>query len=162
MEFAVLVQRKAFELFADYHQFYLWDRGMDPKAPEDYTDDDVRRRIKTGLHTVVIQPERNMMVAVEVEIHDSEPDYDPEEWDHIAEASLHLPTGHLQIEQCTSGIVGDFRVEPGWYRVRSFHGGLGTIDETGLEGDDHYLAVLWPAAFSELRIIKQWPSERAG
>ena len=36
-------QRQAFDVFADYHQFYLWDRGMTAVAPTDYTDEDVRR-----------------------------------------------------------------------------------------------------------------------
>jgi hypothetical protein len=88
----MLLQRKQFDLFADYHQFYLWDAGKKPEAPEDYSQQDIERRIKIGLHVVVIQPERNMTVAVEIEIHDSEPIYDADAWDHIAEASaLSLP-----------------------------------------------------------------------
>jgi hypothetical protein len=149
-------QHKSFELFADYHQFYLWDRGMAPQAPEDYTDEDTRLRIKTGPHVLVIQPERNMTVAVEVEILDAEPPCDADRWDHIAEASLNLPTGQLEVHECTGGPVADFSVEPGWYRVRSHHGGLDTIDEFGLEGNDRYLVVLWPAPPAALRVIKQW------
>lgn len=144
------------EVFADYHQFYLWDREMTSTAPEDYTDEDVIRRIKVGPNVVVIQPERNMTVSVEVEIHDGEPEYRSDEWDHIAEASLHLPSGHLQVHECTGGPVADFDVTPGWYRVRSFHGGFGTIDESGLEGDDYYKLVLWPAAPSKVVVVKQW------
>ena len=108
------LQDKAFEVFADYHQFYLWDQGMGPEAPEEYDDEDVQRRIKTGPHVVVVQPERNTTVAVEVEVHDAEPEYDAQRWDHIAEASLHLPTGRLQVHECTGGLVADFLVEPGW------------------------------------------------
>jgi hypothetical protein len=74
---------------------------MTAEAPTDYTDEDCRRRIKTGPHVVVIQPERNMTVAVEVEVHDADPGFDPAEWDHIAEASLHLSTGQLQVHECT-------------------------------------------------------------
>jgi hypothetical protein len=152
----MLLQREAFEVFADYHQFYLWDEGMNPEAPTDYSDEDVQRRIKVGPNVFVIQPERNMTVAVEVEIHDTEPEYNSDDWDHIAEASLHLPTGRLQVHECTGGAVASFCVEPGWYRVRSFHGGFNTIDETGLEGGDHYVAILWPAPPSDLQIVKQW------
>jgi hypothetical protein len=158
----VRLQFQAFRVFADYHQFYLWDREMDPIAPEEYTDDDVQRRIKTGPHVVVIQPERNMNVDVEIEVHDSEPDYEPGQWDHIAEASLHLPSGNLDVEECTGGTVAQFRVEPGWFRVRSFHGGLDTIDESGLEGSDHYLVVLWPAPADECRVLRQWKPNRPG
>ncbi len=147
-------QHRAFDLFADYHQFYLWDRGMTAQA-QDYTDEDVTCRIKTGPHVVVIQPERNMTVSVEVEVHDADPGFDPAEWDHIAEASLHLPTGRLQVHECTGGPVADFEVEPGWYRVRSPHGGLAAIDESGLDGRDHYRAVLWPAPPDDVRVLKQ-------
>jgi hypothetical protein len=156
----VRLQHKAFEVFADYHQFYLWDRGMNPEAPVDYTDEDCHRRIKTGPHVVVIQPERNLTVAVEVEIHDEDPGFVAAEWDHIAEASLHLPTGRLQIWQMHDYYLDDgvaeFEVEPGWYRVRSFHGGFASIDEMGLDGSDHYLAILWQAPPGKVRVVKQW------
>ena len=112
------LQHKALELFADYHQFYLWDAGMNPSAPEDYIEADLQRRIKTGQHVVVIQPERNMTVPVQIEIHDANPSFVRDEWDHIAEASLHLPTGQLQVHECTGSPVADFTVSPGWYRVR--------------------------------------------
>ena len=48
------LQHRAFDVFADYHQFYLWDRGMTNQAPQEYTDEDVQRRIKTGPHVVVL------------------------------------------------------------------------------------------------------------
>jgi hypothetical protein len=158
MEDVSMVQRGTFDVFADYHQFYLWDRGMTVEAPTDYTDEDVRRRIKTGPHVVVIQPERSMTVTVEVEIHDSDPGFDLAAWDHVAEASLHLPTAQLQVHECTGGPVADFAVAPGWYRVRSLGGNFDTIDESGLEGGDLYRVVLWPAPSEDVRIIKQWES----
>jgi hypothetical protein len=152
----MLLQSQKIEIFADYHQFYLWDREMTSTAPEDYTDEDVARRIKTGPHVVVIQPERDMTVPVEIEIHDAEPECRSEGWDHIAEASLYLPTGHLQVHECTGGPVADLKVAPGWYRVRSLHGGLGTLDESGLDGGDYYKVALWLAAPAEVTVVKQW------
>ncbi|MHB1559715.1 MAG: hypothetical protein ACYC61_19885 [Isosphaeraceae bacterium] len=154
------LQHRAFDVIADYHQFYLWDRGMTTTAPEDYTDEDVSRRIKTGPHVVVIQPDRSTTVPVEVEIHDADPGFDLAAWDHIAEASLHLPTGRLQVHECTGGPVAEFVVEPGWYRVRSLHGGLAPIDESVLEGRDHYRVVLWPAPPDDPRVLKQWEADR--
>jgi hypothetical protein len=152
----VQLQHRTFEVFDDYHQFYLWDQGVTAVPPTDYTDEDVRRRIKTGPHVVVIQPERNTTVAVEVKVHDSDPGFDPAAWDHIAEASLHLPTGRLQIHECTGGPVAELEVPPGWYRVRSLGGGFTSIDESGLEGEDHYRVVLWPAPPGDVRVVKQW------
>ena len=153
------LQHLELELFADYHQFYLWDRDMNPVAPVDYNEVDVCNWIKTNPHVLVVLQHRDGTVRVEVEIHDSEPGYSAEEWDHIAEASLHLPTGNLQVHECTGGVVADIVVKPGWYRVRTFHGGFDTIDESELEGDDETIVVLWPAPSAELRVIKQWLPE---
>lgn len=149
-----MVQRQAFDVFADYHQFYLWDPGMTAEAPTDYTDEDVRRRVKTGPHVVVIQTEQNTTVPVAVEVHDRDPGFDPAGWDHVAEASLHLPTGRLQVHESTGGPVAEFAVDPGWYRVRSLGGGFATA--SGPDGSDHYHAVLWPAPPGDVRVLKQW------
>jgi hypothetical protein len=151
----VRLHHRTFDVSIDYHQFYLWDRGMTDQAPEQYTDEDVSRRIKTGPHVVVIQPERNDTVPVALEVHDADPGFEPSGWDHIAEASLELPTGRLQVHECLGGPVAEIAVEPGWYRVRSHHGGLGSVQESGA-GEDRYLAVLWPDAPSEVKVIKQW------
>lgn len=64
---------RRYEIFADYHQFYLWDHARSPDTSLDYTDEDVRRRIKADLFLVVIQPERNMTVPVEIEIAERAP-----------------------------------------------------------------------------------------
>ncbi len=146
----------AFALFADYHQFYLWDPGAEPRAPEDYTDEDVRRLVKVGPNVVVIQPVRNMTVAVELELCDRDPGFNASQWDHIAECGLDLPTGKLQVHECTGGPVLDLDVTPGSYRLRALFGGLGTISENGLDGKDFYAISLWPEATAPLRIVKQW------
>jgi hypothetical protein len=152
----VRLQHKAFTILADYHQFYLWDREMTSEAPVDYTDEDVQRRIKVGPYVVVIQPERNTTVPVEVEVHDFDPGFDAAEWDHIAEASLDVPTGNLQVHECTGTVKADLRIDPDCYRVRSLHAGLGSIDEFGMKGNDRYLVVLWPATSEEVRVVKLW------
>jgi FtsP/CotA-like multicopper oxidase with cupredoxin domain len=156
---AVRLQHQAIEVFADYHQFYLWDRGMTAEAPEDDTAEDVGRRIKTGLYVVAVQTERDSTVPVEVEIHDADPGFDPAAWDHIAEASLHLPTGRLQVHECTGGPVAEIKVEPGWYRLRSAHGGLAAVNRRTSEGGDHYQVIMWPAPPAEPQVHKQWVSE---
>jgi hypothetical protein len=150
------VQRQALEIFADYHQFYLWDQQVAPEAPTDWTDADVARRLKAAPHVVVVSPVRNMTVPVEVEVHGSEPPFCADAWDHIAECSLDLPSGQLQIHECTGGAVASFTVPPGTYRVRAFYGALGSVGADGLEGKDHYLVVLWPAPPGELTVLKEW------
>ena len=150
------MQKQSFELFADYFQFYLWDEERAPEAPTDYTDEDVARRLKAAPHVVVVQPVRNMTVPVTVEIHEEEPPFAVEAWDHIAECSLDLPSGKLQVYECTGGSAAQFAVAPGSYRLRAFYGALGSLDASGLEGDDYYTVVLWPAPMAGVRVIKQW------
>src|SRR5947207_10704546 len=156
----MMTQRWAGDIFADYNQFYLWDRGRTMEAPTDYTDEDVKRRLKTGDHVVVVQPERNFTVPVAIEIHDSDPTFAEADWDHIAEASLHVPTGALQVHECTGGVVKDFDVEPGWYRVRSLHAKLGSVN--GIDGEDYYLVQVWPRPQGPLIVVKQFDDGAAG
>ncbi|MDB5297958.1 MAG: hypothetical protein JWO31_3941 [Phycisphaerales bacterium] len=142
------------EILVDYNQFYLWDSGRTDQAPTEYTDDDVHRRIKACDHVIVIQPERNGAVPVAIECHDSEPPNVLARWDHVAEASVHLPSGALQVHECLGGAVTEFQLPPGWYRVRSFHAELGTVD--GTQGRDHYVVVIWPAAPGPVAVIEQF------
>ncbi len=156
------MQSQAFELFADYFQFYLRDEGVDPEAPTDWEDVDVQRRLKVVASIVVVVcPIRNMTVPVEVQVHDAEPTYDANRWSHIAECSIDLPTGKLQVHECTGGPVAHFAVAPGSYRVRAFYGALDTLRGNDLEGDDHYLVVLWPGTPTEPRVLKQYRDEAA-
>ena len=85
---------KQFDLvvFADYHQFYIWDAGIAPYAPEDYTDEDIERMVKVAPNVVVIMPIPNMNVSVQLRLHNSEPDVDLAAWDHVVDCSLDLPT----------------------------------------------------------------------
>lgn len=151
-----------YSIFADYHQFYLWDRDASPEAPTDYTDTDIERRIKAAPNVVVIQPERNMDVPVTLEVVATEPETDFDQWDHVAEASLELPSGHLEIHECTGGSIDRIDLSPGTYRVRAYFGALGELSEDGLEGQDHYRLVLWPAVFAPVGVLKQFPGRNAG
>jgi len=151
---------RQYAIFADYHQFYLWDHEQSPTPPIDYTDLDIDRRIKAAPFVVVIQPERNMEVRVTLEIRDAPPEDPLSEWDHVAEASLALPSGRMEIHECTGGSVDIVPIPPGTYRVRAYCGGFDTLSEDRMDGDDHYRIVLWPAAPADVRVIKQYPHPR--
>jgi hypothetical protein len=149
-----------FEVFADYHQFYVWDAGVGPSAPTDYTDEDLRNRLKVAPNVVVIQPMRNMTVPVELTVCASDPGVELSRWDHVAECSLDLPTGRLQVHECTGGAVLELSVDPGTYRLRAHFGALGSRSDDGLEGADHYRIVLWREPLpTPLKILKQWEGE---
>ena len=142
-------------VFADYHQFYIWDGGMTPRAP-DYSDDDVERMVKVAPNVVVIMPVRNMDVPVQLRLHNAEPRVDLAGWDHVVECSLGLPTGRLQVYECTGSAKLDTSVEPGTYCVRAMYSGLDTLSVDGLEGDDRYVVELWPGEQRAVETIKRW------
>ncbi len=152
--------KKHYNIFADYHQFYLMDAKEYPNAPEDWSDEDVRRRIKAEKYIVVIQPERNMTVPVDLEIVGSMPDDDFENWNHVAEASLDLPSGKLLIEECGGGIIDTIVLSPNSYRIRAYYGDLDKLSFDGLEGKDHYKIIMWQAPFEDVKVLKQYENGR--
>ncbi|MAG92390.1 MAG: hypothetical protein CMJ48_01370 [Planctomycetaceae bacterium] len=153
-----LVQRKKLDIYASHRQFYLWDAASEFAAPEDYTDEDCAQRLKPGDHIVAVLPERYETVPVEIEVHDSEPTIDLSDWDHVVECSLDVTGDKLVVEECCGDAIAHFTVKPGCYRVRSYHAGLGTVNDDW-DGNDHDHVVLWPAPRDGLRVLKQWASE---
>lgn len=150
------MKRHEVKVAVDYHQFYVWDAGVEPQAPEEYTDEDVRRLVKVSPHVVVVQPVRDGSVPVQLEIHESDPSVESDDWQHIVECTLDLPTGKLQVHECTGGPVLDVEVQPGVYNVRVLITGLDSLSEDGFDGDDVYRVILWRGEPRLLRVVKQW------
>jgi hypothetical protein len=145
-------------LFADYFQFYLMDGEAQPPIPEEWTEEDIATMAKVAPNLVVVCPVRNMTVPVRIVVLDGEPgDLEPNA-DQVVECSLALPSGQLRVEECTGPTVGALDVDPGTYTVRILYRGLDTIDESGLEGEDHYEVLLWSGEATPLRVLKQWPA----
>lgn len=146
----------AFEVFADYHQFYLQDGQVFPDAPTDWTDEDVQRRVKVADNVVVVCPLRNMTVPVELLVQEAPPQLNFEQIDHAVRCSLDLPSGILQVHECTGGEVLRLDIRPGHYGVYLEFTGLATISEDGLDGKDAYRITVWPDAPTPLAVLKNW------
>src|SRR5690349_3402075 len=112
-----LLHRAELEIFADYHQFYVWDGGVDPQAPEEWSEADVERAVKVAEHVVVVCPIRNMNVPVELEVRTSEPSYHLAAHDHVVLCTLRISSGQLQVHECTGGEKLRLSVAPGVYKV---------------------------------------------
>lgn len=50
-----------FQVFADYHQFYLMDASVEPNIPEEVTEQDMLRRLRTAPNIVVFHTESARM-----------------------------------------------------------------------------------------------------
>jgi hypothetical protein len=143
-------------LFADYHQFYLADEIA--KLPEmDYAAEDLRARIATSEHGLVVFTVRNMDVQVRVELHCEEPRIDREEANHIVMGSFRT-SGRIVIAGLSDWAPEAARasVPPGALRAMVIFTGLDTLSEDGLDGDDRYVVHLWPGEGIGITVLRQW------
>jgi hypothetical protein len=143
-------------VFADYHQFYVWDLvTSDRHAPENWSDKDVADRAKVMPGVVVICAARNIEVSVQVGVWDSEPQVIFDAWQHVIEAPL-TTAGQIEIHECTGGSQAVFSVAPGDYTVRELYRDLDTLSEDGLEGHDFYEVQIWQSHCDSIRVIRRW------
>ena len=141
-----------YDLFADSFQFYLQDEPADGDLSNSWTQQATERGLALAPGTIGIGTARNMTVPADIEVSDTRPvDDDWGQWDQVNECSIHVPTGRLVIAGCTDYFPEAARLSlpPGWYRARIYYGGLATVSEDGLEGEDHYRIVLWSAPEAE-------------
>jgi len=155
-----LGMKQQFELFADYHLFYLQDEQSEKDLSNSWTEQAVSDMLAVAPGVIGVGTVWNMDVPVEVEVLDSQPNDNFNEWDHVTEASLEVPSGRIIIAGCTDYLPDAARitVQPGTYKVRIYYGALDSVDEElGLDGDDHYKVVLWLDANKiEPKVLKRW------
>lgn len=145
------------EVFADYFQFLLEDGRLSGDLAEVWNERATADRIAVGRGVVGVQTARNYLVPVTVELRDSEPQENWDLWDHIAECSLEVPSGQLIIYGPTEFPEEAPRLllRPGTYRARIYYGGLDSVANNGLDGDDHYRVVLWPGLVGPTKLLKR-------
>lgn len=137
-----------FELFADYYQFYLQDEHASGDWADAWTDEAVAQLLAVAPGVIGVGTARNSAVPVEVEVLEAEPAGDLSQWERVNECSIDVPSGRIVIAGCTDYFPDAARVavRPGSYRARIYYAGLDTLAPDGLQGDDRYRVVLWPAA----------------
>jgi hypothetical protein len=148
-----------YELFADYFQFYLQDEHADGNLGDSWTPQATEDRLALAPGTIGVGTARNMNVPVTIVVRDSAPEPDNfENWDHVCECSIALPSGRLVVAGCTDYFpdAARIRVTPELYRARIYYGDLDKLSDNGLEGDDHYHIVLWPADYAEPHVLKRY------
>ena len=68
-----MVRRFEYELFADYHQFYLQDESVVGDLSDSWTQEATNRMLAIAPGTIGVGTVRDMTVPVIVEVSDSEP-----------------------------------------------------------------------------------------
>lgn len=152
--------RTEMQLSADYSQLHLYDeQARIVDVPEGWGEQLVENKIAAdedeptlvGLGTY-----RSGPVPVTVEVLQYSPaNHDLADWDHVAEASIHTPSGILVIDAPTGNNGEKIHLTPGTYRVRHHTAGRDTLSEDELQGDDYYRIQLWPEEpYRELEKLK--------
>ena len=147
-----------YQIFADYHQFYLQDDDESyGDLSEAWTQEATDRLLAFAPHVIGVGTVRNVIVPVFVVIHDSRPEIDANKWDHIVTASLRIDTGRIVIAGCTDYYPDAARMEVkvGVYEAIVCFAGLTSLSPDGLEGDDSYHVHLFPGHEIEPAIIKK-------
>src|SRR5262245_50070485 len=144
-------------LFADYFQFYLQDEAVKGDLSDSWTDQAVADLLALAPGTIGVGTVRNMDVPVIVEVLDAPPTEPLDQWDHVTECSIDIPTGRLVVAGCTDYFPEAQRIQlaPGAYRARIFYGRLHSLSEDGLNGDDHYKVSLWPGETAGPVVLKR-------
>jgi hypothetical protein len=147
-----------YQIFADYHQFYLQDDDRSfGDLSEAWTQEATDRLLAVAPHVIGVGTVRNMSVPVLVAVHDSPPQMDAGKWDHMVKASLRIDTGRMVIAGCTDYFPDAARIEvrPGVYEAIICYENLASLSADGLEGNDHYHVHLYPGYEIEPAVIKR-------
>ena len=157
--------RRELSFVYDYGQVYLYDATAADSV--DYLaalDDSTRTGLTVGaagaLVDLLLPLQWNFSAPLVLETVGGEPVLDLEDWEHVVEFSLQLPTGRLLLEG--SGGSGQLEVEvpAGTYRARWSGRGFPPAGEyvPGESSGDSYRLQLWAAPADELlRELKRWP-----
>ena len=139
-----------FTIFADHHQFCLFDDDVCPPFPEDITELDLQRRFKAAPNLVAVYTDEESEFEVAIEFSGSTPPIEYSAWAHIVEGPLNLPSGRVVLASPSSHLISCPRVEvlPGQYRVR--------VSAPIPAGGTHnrYLVNLWPSQDASIAVLK--------
>jgi hypothetical protein len=90
-----------FTLFADYYQFYLQDESADGNLSDAWNEEAVTRLLAVAPGTVGVGTLRNMDVPVFIEVLDSAPPLELEQWDHVVECTIMVQGSRIVVAGCT-------------------------------------------------------------
>ncbi|HEX6870822.1 MAG TPA: hypothetical protein VF163_06970, partial [Micromonosporaceae bacterium] len=121
-------------------------------------------QVAVGTEAVAIGTAVNVFVQVSVDLLDSAPAGDADEFDHVAELSLHCGSGRLVMMGCTDYEPDAQRVAvpAGWLRIRAARGNLDRAYRADLASDESAETIervrlqIWPAPRAGTVLLKQW------
>ncbi|HEY7023061.1 MAG TPA: hypothetical protein VH349_18230 [Ktedonobacterales bacterium] len=149
------------EILADHSQIFLYDCAFDFGGEADldllYNEESTDRHLGVAPDVLAIFTAKHYgTVPLDLIGRAGPPSDDFSDWDNVVEASLDLPSGCVLALAPEMPEGGGLRImlPAGMYRARIYAGGIDTVDEYMMEGQDHYCVVLWPALFTEPILLR--------
>lgn len=139
-----------FEVFADYFKVELHDEGAEAQS-DPWDEASLNDWVSVDKGVIRIRTARNMKVPVIVNISDNNSAVDQEDnkafasWDHVIECSIDITSGYLVL--WGNDYYPDaprIALNPDTYQIQIYYGGLNTLSEDGLDGNDVYLIKIRP------------------
>jgi hypothetical protein len=155
---------------SDYGQIYIYDPETQQDEWADVYDEESsaifsamddayesRRFIgyAKGMVDVLTPSQYNWKAPMRVEVCDAPPTLDTDEWDHVVEVPLPVPSGTLCFAASGGGEPIEIEIPAGTYRARL--SGRGYVAGVGeIEGHESYRLQLWHAEETDPALIKYW------
>jgi hypothetical protein len=146
------------KFFTEYYQFYILDKDSKSQTDSDnfwtpQADTD-KMAVEEGLLGITVGKYAEIDVEVNVlETQNNGRNFD--EFEHIVEASIEIPSGVLLVKDCTGFEVQlALQLAPQTYAVRCYSAKLSSIQ--GDEGDDFYVIEIWASSKIERKVLKQF------
>lgn len=154
-------------LFADYFQIHVLDEGSHAVLDQVWNDRTLSDRIVALRDILGIRTEVNVDVNVNVVWSANPPRLDVEGFDHVAEASIEIPSGRMVVMGCSDYFPDAPRLEvtPGWVRIRVQKSNLTNAVAADIDSDQSVETIeriridVWPAAPSGIDVVKRWQPE---
>jgi hypothetical protein len=151
-------------LFADYFQIHVGDADADGDPSDPWTEQALADHLAVTPHALGIGTVVNVNVSVTVVVLPQEPSDDSSAFDHVVEASLHVPSGRLIVMGCTDygPEAPTFEVASGWNRVRVSQSNLTRAAQADIDSDEspettEKLRIqVWPTPQRPGTVIKRW------
>lgn len=146
--------------YAGYTQFYLTSnpQKIENDDLEFWTKEAFRERLAVAPFTLAIGTDTYGKVPVDIEVLDSPSQLPLDDWEHVVEASIEIPSGILEVSGCPdSETLARIEVSAGIYVARVFCRGLSEFpDDGGSYNGDSYLIQLWRGEPRNRTVLKRF------
>jgi hypothetical protein len=146
------------KFFTEYYQFYIQDATTKASTDSDifWTAQASEDKMAVEEWLLGISVAKYAVIDVKINMHwQTQTIFNLQNYDHIVEASVDVPSGVLQVLDCTTmQLQLEINVTPGIYTVRSNSANLSTVQ--GDTGNDFYVIDIYPSEKKERTVIKKY------